>query len=136
MRASKDPVVRTVGKVWDREPLYVYLEVGPSSLEVKRWSIAAKAELTQRASYRILDEGHVELTTDKGPLRVAVTTECVDESYCLSVRFEPELPNGAEPPAAMEALGFLFGCDDGQGQMSCKDRKPRAFYSYPKPDAS
>lgn len=135
-RASKDPIVRGLGKLWDREPLWIYLEVGPTSLEVKRWSEAAKAEVTQRASYRIVDEGHIELTTDQGPLRVGVATGCADEGYCLDVRFTPDLPDGAAPPPPMDALSFLFGCDDGKGTLNCRDRQPRAFYRYPKPDAS
>lgn len=135
-RASKDPLVRGWGKLWNREPLWITLEVGPSTLEVKRWSEAANAEVTQRASYRIVDDGHIELTTDQGPLRVGVDTGCADEGHCLDLRFTAELPDGAAPPPAMEALGFLFGCDDGKGNVRCAARAPRAFYRYVKPDAS
>lgn len=136
-RASKDPIVRGWSKFWDRNPLYIWLEVGPTALEITRWSSLEKRELVQKASYRILDDKRIELTTDKGPLVVGVSTGCADEGYCLDVSFVPELPPGSALPPAVEALGLLFGCDDGEGKMRCAEvTEFRTFYRYAKPDAS
>lgn len=129
--ASKDPVVRGLAKLWGEKPLEILLEVEPTTIEVTRWSRVEKREVVQRASYRILDARRIELRTDAGTLVVEASPgDCDDEGRCLSIRFSPE---GAAS-SATEAMGFLFGCDDVEGKISCAGLTSyRAFYRYPKP---
>lgn len=128
-RASKDPIVRGLAKFWNREPLAIELEVSPTSLEVRRWTREQNREVVQRASYEIVDERHIRLTTEQGQLVARVDTGCADEGYCLDVTFTPEVPDSP----AVVAMGFLFGCDDDTGALRCAGiTKYRSFYRYAK----
>jgi len=135
-RASKDPIVRGLGKLFGSGPLEIFLEVGPDSIELRRWCSAEKREVVQRASYAVVAEHRVELTTEKGTLVVVVTPNgCDDSGHCLGIEFSPVDPQAATTAPALDALGFLFGCDDSQGNIDCSGRtKSRMFFRYAKAD--
>jgi len=127
-RVSKDPIVRGWTKFWGGGQLDIFLEVGPDSIEVRRTTREAADIVVQRASYTVVGDDRVELTTSAGKVPASVTLECNKEA-CLAVSFSPD---PSSPPAALEAMGFLFGCDDITGKVSCSGASThRSFYRYP-----
>jgi hypothetical protein len=128
-RVSKDPIVRGWSKFWGNGKLDIFLEVGPDSIEVRRPTGEAKGIVVQRASYAVVGDDRIELTTNAGNVPASVTLECNKEA-CLVVSFSPD---PSSPPAALDAMGFLFGCDDVEGKVSCVGLStPRSFFRYPK----
>lgn len=129
--ASKDPIVRGASKLLGAKPLRVYLEVGPGTLEVRRWSRVENKEVVQRATYSRLDGDRLELRSDAGTMVVgAKPGACDDAGACLELQLRPE---GVPPLNVQESLGFLFGCDDPSGKIHCASlEETRTFYRYPK----
>lgn len=128
--ASKDPLVRGAAKFFNPRGgrLHVLLEVGAGTIEVQRYSAKEKQDVTQRASFVALDRERIALTTERGRLVVGVLLEGCDEQSCLAVTLTPEA--GAEAQA-IEAMAFLFGCDDSGGNVDCASRpRSRSFYRY------
>lgn len=132
--ASKDPLVRGAAKVFGSKPLRIYLDVGPTSLEVRRWSRADERDVSEHASFSRLGGDRLELVTAHGTLAVTVEpAACNAEGQCLELRFHPDPSASTEAQAAM---GFLFGCDDAEGKIQCEGRRAlRTFYRYPKDQA-
>lgn len=127
-RASKDPLVRGVGKAFHvGGKLRSLLQVGPDFVEVRRPSAKAGREVVQRATFVALDRERIALTSERGRLVARVTLEC-NKDACLAVKFSPE--PGADP-GVVESMAFLFGCDDLEGNINCNPPAGRPFYRYP-----
>jgi len=134
-RVSKDPIVRGWSKFWGSGTFDILLEVGPGNIEVRRPTAAAKGIEVQRATFAVVGDDRIELTTSAGKAVARVTLDaCNKEGNCLRITFSPD---AGAPPAALDAMGFLFGCDDVSGKVSCGGATtPRAFYRYPKSESS
>ena len=133
-RASKDPIVRGVAKFFGATPLEIFLDVGPGTMQVRRHASKARGEVVQRASYTVLDGNRIALSTEAGRAVVVATPGgCYkDGTACLQLNFVPDA-SASPAPRALEAMGFLFGCDDAAGEIRCAGlTTTRSFFRYAK----